>query len=159
MRDLEVEVTIMSITPDGDGARVKFVRRDRIPRSRRQRRHEGVAGDREAGRAHAGRAATGAAALKSPCTGFRAVLTDALHESCADEIAPRVSNWGRWGADDERGTVNFITPEVIRRAAACVEARRGVQPRPSRSTSDGPQFGQGGRVNPRALHDLAAATR
>jgi dihydroorotate dehydrogenase electron transfer subunit len=29
VRDLEVDVTILSITPDGDGARVKFVRRDR----------------------------------------------------------------------------------------------------------------------------------
>src|SRR5207249_3168762 len=40
------------------------------------------------------------------------------------EIARRVSNWGRWGADDERGTVNFITPDVVCRAAACV--RRGT---------------------------------
>ena len=39
------------------------------------------------------------------------------------EIARRVSNWGRWGADDERGTVNLITPEVVQRAARCV--RRG----------------------------------
>ncbi len=30
VRDLEVDVTIVSITPDGDGARVKFVRRDRF---------------------------------------------------------------------------------------------------------------------------------
>src|SRR4029079_2488254 len=30
VRDLEVDVTILSITPDGDGARVKFVRRDRF---------------------------------------------------------------------------------------------------------------------------------
>ena len=39
------------------------------------------------------------------------------------ELARKVSNWGRWGADDERGTINFITPDVVRRAAACV--RRG----------------------------------
>ena len=30
VRDLEVDVTIVSITPDGDGVRVKFVRRDRF---------------------------------------------------------------------------------------------------------------------------------
>ena len=30
VRDLEVDVSIVSITPDGDGARVKFVRRDRF---------------------------------------------------------------------------------------------------------------------------------
>ena len=30
VRDLEVDVTIISITPDEDGVRVKFVRRDRF---------------------------------------------------------------------------------------------------------------------------------
>jgi kynurenine formamidase len=63
------------------------------------------------------------------------------------DIARRVSNWGRWGADDERGTINFVTPEVIRRAAACV--RRGaVFSLALPLSADGPQFGQGGRVNP-----------
>jgi kynurenine formamidase len=63
------------------------------------------------------------------------------------EIASRVSNWGRWGADDERGTMNFVTPDVIRRAAACV--RRGeVFSLALPLDADGPQFGQGGRVNP-----------
>jgi kynurenine formamidase len=28
----------------------------------------------------------------------------------------RVDNWGRWGAEDERGALNLITPEVILRA-------------------------------------------
>lgn len=36
------------------------------------------------------------------------------------EIAPRVSNWGRWGDDDERGTLNFIDAAAIRRGAASV---------------------------------------
>jgi kynurenine formamidase len=63
------------------------------------------------------------------------------------DIAPRVSNWGRWGADDERGTVNFITPEVVRRAAACVK-RGQVFSLALPLDGDGPQFGQGGRVNP-----------
>ena len=30
------------------------------------------------------------------------------------------SNWGRWGDDDERGTVNLITPAKRARAAALV---------------------------------------
>jgi kynurenine formamidase len=63
------------------------------------------------------------------------------------DIAPRVSNWGRWGPDDERGTVNFITPDVIRRAAACVK-RGQVFSLALPFDGDGPQFGQGGRVNP-----------
>lgn len=63
------------------------------------------------------------------------------------EIARRVSNWGRWGAEDERGTVNFITPDVVRRAAASV--RRGqVFSLSLPFGAEGPQFGQAGRVNP-----------
>lgn len=34
-----------------------------------------------------------------------------------------LSNWGRWGEDDRRGTLNLITPDVRRAAAAAV--RRG----------------------------------
>jgi kynurenine formamidase len=69
------------------------------------------------------------------------------------ELARRVSNWGRWGADDERGTLNFITPDVVRRAAACV--RRGdVFALGLPLGADGPQIGQGGRVNP--LHLMTA---
>ncbi|HET6318524.1 MAG TPA: cyclase family protein [Chloroflexota bacterium] len=32
-----------------------------------------------------------------------------------------LSNWGRWGADDQRGTLNHITPEVTRRALSLVQ--------------------------------------
>ena len=68
-------------------------------------------------------------------------------------LARRVSNWGRWGADDERGTTNFITPDVVRRAAACV--RRGAVFSLGLSFGvEGPQIGQGGRVNP--LHIMTA---
>ena len=31
------------------------------------------------------------------------------------------NNWGRWGADDERGTVNFITPKVVTSAAGLIK--------------------------------------
>src|SRR5438045_2252723 len=31
-----------------------------------------------------------------------------------------LSNWGRWGADDQLGTVNFITPTQRKRAASVV---------------------------------------
>ena len=33
------------------------------------------------------------------------------------EAAKRYRNWGRWGPDDELGTLNYITAEVIRRSA------------------------------------------
>ncbi|MFJ4683904.1 cyclase family protein [Streptomyces sp. NPDC088789] len=48
-------------------------------------------------------------------------LPDAFHE-----IARRVNNWGRWGADDEIGTLNLITDGVVREAAACVRTGRRV---------------------------------
>jgi kynurenine formamidase len=64
------------------------------------------------------------------------------------ELARRVNNWGRWGADDEIGTLNLITPEVVRRAAASV--RRGAAfPLAIPLSGDGPQTGAvPGRMNP-----------
>jgi kynurenine formamidase len=35
--------------------------------------------------------------------------------------AKTLSNWGRWGTDDEFGTLNFITPQARSRAAAEVQ--------------------------------------
>ena len=32
----------------------------------------------------------------------------------------RVTNWGRWGDDDERGALNLLTPEAVRAGAAAV---------------------------------------
>ncbi len=34
--------------------------------------------------------------------------------------ADKCKNWGRWGADDERGTLNFVGPEELVAAAALV---------------------------------------
>jgi len=62
-------------------------------------------------------------------------------------LGRRLSNWGRWGADDERGTVNYVTPAKLRQAAACI--RRGVVFSLALPFgTEGPQFGQAGRVNP-----------
>jgi len=36
-------------------------------------------------------------------------------------LAHDVSNWGRWGPDDDRGTLNLITPAITRRALALVQ--------------------------------------
>lgn len=35
-----------------------------------------------------------------------------------------VGNWGRWGEDDERGTLNLLTAETVRAAAASVRTGR-----------------------------------
>ncbi|MFD7434549.1 cyclase family protein [Streptomyces sp. NPDC059861] len=64
------------------------------------------------------------------------------------EIAKRVNNWGRWGADDEIGTLNLITDEVVRRAAGEVRTGRRV-PLALPLRQDGVQTGMiPGRVNP-----------
>ena len=34
------------------------------------------------------------------------------------EASQQVCNWGRWGADDQLGTLNFLTPERVTRALA-----------------------------------------
>lgn len=56
-------------------------------------------------------------------------------------------NWGKWGPDDELGTLNYVTPEVVRRSAQMV--RRGATfslAIPFDST--GPQINQPRRFNP-----------
>ena len=63
-------------------------------------------------------------------------------------LAARVSNWGRWGADDQRGTLNLIDAAAVRRGAAAV--KRGVSFSLSIPMDDGgPQTGRIlGRKNP-----------
>ncbi|HEY3627459.1 MAG TPA: cyclase family protein [Terracidiphilus sp.] len=43
-----------------------------------------------------------------------------------DALFQKVCNWGTWGADDERGTLNYMTPECVRNAAALVRSGRTV---------------------------------
>jgi kynurenine formamidase len=62
------------------------------------------------------------------------------------ELGSRLSNWGRWGDDDERGTLNHITPERLAHAAGL--ARRGkVIELGIPFDAEGPQAGAG-RINP-----------
>jgi kynurenine formamidase len=63
------------------------------------------------------------------------------------DAARRCSNWGRWGPDDVRGTMNFLTDDKRRQGAALV--RRGVSFSLSQSFDmDGPQKGWRRRTNP-----------
>lgn len=58
-----------------------------------------------------------------------------------------VSNWGRWGDDDELGTLNFITEEKIAQAASLVRHGK-VFPLGVDFGSSGPQGAFGFRHNP-----------
>jgi kynurenine formamidase len=64
------------------------------------------------------------------------------------ELALKVNNWGRWGPSDERGTVNLITDDVVKAAAAAIRhGKRFCLGIPL--STDGPQIGiMPGRVNP-----------
>jgi len=63
-------------------------------------------------------------------------------------LARKVNNWGRWGADDEIGTLNLITDEVRRAAAACIKTGRTF-PLAIPLSGNGPQTGAvPGRINP-----------
>ncbi|WP_418957636.1 cyclase family protein [Streptomyces tritici] len=70
-------------------------------------------------------------------------LPDEFHE-----IAKRVNNWGRWGRDDELGTLNLITDEAVREAVRTVRSGLRV-PLALDLKQDGVQSGLiPGRVNP-----------
>ncbi len=87
----------------------------------------------------------------------------------ANDIHPEVlatgaalRNWGRWGADDECGTTNFITPQKLVEAGRLI--RRGAIFSLALSLDrDGPAKPAGGRFNPMHQmmrfcgHDLHAA--
>lgn len=74
--------------------------------------------------------------------------TDDEAVALVDELCQRYRNWGRWGSDDERGTLNFITPAALVHAASLITSGRVVScglP----FNGDGPQSGGfGGRTNP-----------
>jgi kynurenine formamidase len=40
------------------------------------------------------------------------------------DLARRVSNWGRWGADDQRGTLNLVTDDAVMRGVAAARTGR-----------------------------------
>ncbi|HEY7365728.1 MAG TPA: cyclase family protein [Methylomirabilota bacterium] len=63
------------------------------------------------------------------------------------DTGKRCSNWGKWGAEDELGTLNYITPEMIVRASRLV--KRGVSfSLAIPLDSSGPQINQPRRFNP-----------
>jgi kynurenine formamidase len=70
-----------------------------------------------------------------------------MSEEALRTLALQVRNWGRWGPDDELGTLNYITPDAI--AAACRLATAGkVFALGIPLQRDGPQSGTRQRFNP-----------
>jgi kynurenine formamidase len=71
-----------------------------------------------------------------------------------EEASKKLSNWGRWGKDDQIGTLNHITPEDIVKASSLIRTGKvfalGIP-----LDNNGPQNGLfGGRWNP--IHTMLA---
>jgi kynurenine formamidase len=71
-----------------------------------------------------------------------------------DELLERLKSWGRWGEDDERGALNYITDAKRRAAARLVRRGRTYSLSIPVANGRGPQRGLGGRINP--LHFMTA---
>jgi kynurenine formamidase len=70
-----------------------------------------------------------------------------VSEEALRKIALQVRNWGRWGPNDEIGTLNYITPEMIAAASRLVTSGKvfalGIP-----LQRQGPQSGTRQRFNP-----------
>lgn len=80
-------------------------------------------------------------------------MSEPLNAETVREWGRRYSNWGRWGSDDERGTLNHITAERV--LAACAIPRSGtIISLALPFDQKGPQSGFAGRHNP--IHTMLA---
>lgn len=65
------------------------------------------------------------------------------------QLSATYSNWGRWGEDDQRGTLNHVTPERVARAAASIRSGKRISMAlPMDATGPQSSGGFGGRFNP-----------
>jgi len=63
------------------------------------------------------------------------------------EMAERYRNWGKWGPDDQVGTVNYITPDKVRQSARLVQ-KGEIFSLAIPMDGNGPQSGTMRRHNP-----------
>ncbi len=70
-----------------------------------------------------------------------------------EAIRAKVSNWGRWGDDDQIGTANLLTPHAAQRGAAAVRSGRRFSLALDLNAG-GPQVGQ----PPRRMNPLLTMT-
>jgi kynurenine formamidase len=70
-----------------------------------------------------------------------------------EAMREKVCNWGKWGPDDEIGTLNYVTEKQVRRAGEAIRKGKVISlglP----FDKDGPQRGGQGRFNP--IHTMLA---
>jgi kynurenine formamidase len=80
--------------------------------------------------------------------GEHMTVTDELTgmDEAFEEYIAKYSNWGRWGADDQIGTANYITRQKVRAAARLVRTGQVIS-LAMEFNQDGPQTGANGRFN------------
>src|SRR5712691_3205529 len=71
-----------------------------------------------------------------------------------DEVFEACKNWGRWGADDERGAINYIIPDKVTAAAALVRSGRRVTCSWPLDTKSGPDNAKPVVHHMTFLHDI-----
>lgn len=74
-------------------------------------------------------------------------------ETIIAEATEKYRNWGKWGQDDQQGTLNYITREKIAEAGRLVKQGKTFSLALALD-SRGPQRNRGGRFNP--LHIMTA---
>ena len=62
-------------------------------------------------------------------------------------LGQKHSNWGRWGSEDERGTLNLVTPQMVVEASKLVRTGKTISLALPYDDA-GPQTGVLGRFNP-----------
>src|SRR6266481_693953 len=65
-------------------------------------------------------------------------MADKLTPSDVKGLFEKLSNWGRWGKDDERGALNFITPQKRAAAGRLVQSGETVSMALPLATTSGP---------------------
>ena len=88
------------------------------------------------------------------CMGKGRPMDIKVGKQAIEEATKKLTNWGRWGKDDQIGTLNHVTPEDIVKAASLIRTGKvfalGIP-----LDRDGPQTGLfGGRFNP--IHQMLA---
>lgn len=64
-----------------------------------------------------------------------------------EALAQKYTNWGKWGPDEQLGTLDYITPEKIVAAAQLVKQGKAIS-LAIPFDDKGPQTGSFGRFNP-----------
>lgn len=75
--------------------------------------------------------------------------------SSVEKLAEKYNNWDKWGEDDELGSANYVTPDTVLAASACIK-RGDVFSLSLPFDRKGPQTGRTARVNPQHLMLLTA---